>query len=145
MYSISKTYRFSASHQLNKHDGQCRNLHGHNYKVQVMLAAPTIESDPDHPKYGMVLDFADMNAIVRPLIDKLDHTHLNESAWTLFENGETVPFSVYPTAENIAHVLVHCTRKHLRHALGALATVGWFLTVRVHETDDSYAEFGEAV
>lgn len=80
---ISKTFRFEASHILPKHPGKCSRLHGHSYQVQVTVLGSV------HPATGFVIDFAEIKKIVQPLVDKLDHQHLNR-------------FMSYPSAENIA-------------------------------------------
>lgn len=68
---ISKDFTFEASHILPNHPGKCRNLHGHSWILKVALEGPL------NLKTGFVLDYNDLSAIVSPLIDVLDHTHLN--------------------------------------------------------------------
>lgn len=67
MAIISKTYIFDAGHRLMYHKGKCANLHGHTYKVEIHL------EDEIDKKTNMVADFADLNAPVREIIEKLDH------------------------------------------------------------------------
>jgi 6-pyruvoyltetrahydropterin/6-carboxytetrahydropterin synthase len=81
--TIIKEFHFEASHVVPDHPGKCRRLHGHSYKLQVALYG---EVDP---ATGFLVDFADLKAAVLPLIDTLDHRHMN----FFIEN---------PTAENIA-------------------------------------------
>jgi 6-pyruvoyltetrahydropterin/6-carboxytetrahydropterin synthase len=84
---IRKTFRFEAAHVLPFHPGKCARLHGHSYRFEVAVAGPLQTSGP---ATGMVVDFDDLSAIVRPLVvDRLDHSSLND----LLEN---------PTAEEIA-------------------------------------------
>lgn len=86
---ISKTFDFEASHQLPYHQGKCRRLHGHSYKLRVSLIGSVQPDDPANPSSGMVLDFGDVKSGVKPFIDEyLDHYHLND----YMEN---------PTAENV--------------------------------------------
>lgn len=74
MYTIAKTFEFSASHQL-EHlppDHQCARLHGHNYTVTIELSAP--ELDDQH----FVVDFGVL-AVFKTMLDKeFDHRHLND-------------------------------------------------------------------
>jgi 6-pyruvoyltetrahydropterin/6-carboxytetrahydropterin synthase len=72
MISIGKIYSFSASHRLPHHEGLCANRHGHNYGLEVQVLGPVDEHS------GMVMDFGDLDKIVSPLVEKLDHTHLND-------------------------------------------------------------------
>lgn len=84
---LTKIFKFDAAHRLpylhKAH--KCRNLHGHSYKLEV-----TIKGFIDK-KTGMVMDFADIDLIVSPVISLLDHNYLNQLSD--LEN---------PTCENIA-------------------------------------------
>ena len=74
MYTISKQFTFSASHQLLNMDEshQCYRLHGHNYIVEVELQAEQLN------KYGFVRDYHDLDALKKYIDSTLDHRHLNE-------------------------------------------------------------------
>jgi 6-pyruvoyltetrahydropterin/6-carboxytetrahydropterin synthase len=63
---------------------KCKRLHGHNYVVELSLTGP-INDD------GFVIDFWELDDIMKPLLSIVDHTYLNGHAD--LEN---------PTAENIA-------------------------------------------
>lgn len=70
---IRRSYRFEASHQLPRHPGACRRLHGHSYRFVVELAGR-----PDDDQ-GMVLDFFELDRIVQQhVLEALDHHHLND-------------------------------------------------------------------
>ncbi|MBO0764772.1 MAG: 6-carboxytetrahydropterin synthase QueD [Hyphomicrobiaceae bacterium] len=70
---IGRTYRFEAAHYLPLLPGghKCRNMHGHNYRVDVVVRGPL-------DRRGFVADFAEIDAKVLVLIRKLDHRVLNE-------------------------------------------------------------------
>ena len=51
MFEISVVMNFSAAHNLKGYRGKCEALHGHNWKVEVLLASPGTD------KIGMVEDF----------------------------------------------------------------------------------------
>lgn len=90
--TIAKIFRFEAAHQLPNHDGKCRNLHGHSYKVEVLAAGDLIE-DAGSPKEGMVVDFSDVSRVFKERIHRVcDHQFLND----------VLPVPV-TTAEWIAH------------------------------------------
>jgi 6-pyruvoyltetrahydropterin/6-carboxytetrahydropterin synthase len=65
---IEREWEFSAAHRLEGHP-KCGRLHGHNYRLKVILSA---EVSYD----GMVMDFANVDLIVKPLIDLLDHHYI---------------------------------------------------------------------
>jgi len=101
---IFKDFKFEAAHRLpHLPDGhKCKNLHGHSYRLRVVLRGPI------DPALGWVADFADVKAVVKPLIQQLDHAFLNE-----------IEGLSQPTSENIA---VWIWRK-LKPALPHLAEV----------------------
>lgn len=74
MYTIQKEFSFSASHQLEHlpSNHQCARLHGHNYRVDVLL-----ESDQTDER-GFVVDYGDLDIFKQFLDDHFDHRHLNE-------------------------------------------------------------------
>lgn len=87
-FELCKEYAFEAAHCLEKHDGQCAHLHGHSYILRVHIKSPSLQSSG--PKTNMVMDFADIDLVVRPMIkDFLDHRYLND---TLQENSPTAEF-----------------------------------------------------
>ena len=90
MYELMVESGFAAAHSLREYDGKCENLHGHNWRVQVVLAAEGID------KLGMVMDFRDVKGLVTEALDRFDHHHLNELEEFKEQN---------PTTENIARVL----------------------------------------
>lgn len=100
---VGKEFEFEASHVLPHHKGKCSNLHGHSWKLSVM-----VEQEVDQ-QTGMVMDYADIKEIVQPIVNELDHAHLG--AWetdkvhilqkgTKFPNIVPFPFD-NPTSENI--------------------------------------------
>lgn len=98
-YQISKRYTFEASHRLPRHEGKCRNLHGHSYEVEFVFQGATLQDEGSET--GMLMDFAVVDKIVKPLIDALDHSHLNKNK-LLIPVGKK---KAYPTAERIADTL----------------------------------------
>lgn len=85
---LFKEFTFEAAHRLPgvPADHKCARLHGHSYRMTVWVSG---DVDPDS---GMVMDFADVKAAVKPLIEEhLDHYYLND-----------VPGLENPTSENVA-------------------------------------------
>lgn len=90
MITISREYRFEAAHFLPYvPDGhKCKKMHGHSYRIVITVIGKGQHGGLDNR--GFVMDFAELDAIVAPLIKLVDHTVLNE---TMISN---------PTAELIA-------------------------------------------
>lgn len=90
MFTLSKSFRFEASHLLPAHAGKCARLHGHSWVGKVYCQGPELQQQGSES--GMLLDYARIKAVLKPLVDeKLDHWHLNDS--TGLEN---------PTSEALA-------------------------------------------
>jgi 6-pyruvoyltetrahydropterin/6-carboxytetrahydropterin synthase len=90
MIMLEKEFRFEAAHRLENHDGKCRRLHGHSWKMTVAVFGDELISQG--PKQGMLMDYGDIKAVVDPIVEQyLDHYYLNETL--LMSN---------PTSENIA-------------------------------------------
>ena len=71
---LRKTFQFEAAHRL-PHvpaDHKCARLHGHSFRVEVVVAG---ECDP---KLGWLMDYADVSAAFKPILDRLDHYYLND-------------------------------------------------------------------
>ncbi len=86
-YVLKVVTDFAAAHSLREYPGDCRRLHGHNWKVEAELEATGLD------ELGMVMDFKAIRQAARKVGDELDHRFLNE----------VPPFDrLNPTAENIA-------------------------------------------
>lgn len=72
MFTIFKDHTFSAAHSIRGHQGECRHLHGHNYRVRVHATAQVLD------EVGMVVDFADLKRLVAEVLDPFDHRVINE-------------------------------------------------------------------
>ena len=70
---ITKEFTFETGHALYGHDGKCKNIHGHSYKLSVtVLGKPVLDSND--PKFGMIMDFSDLKKIVKEeIVDRFDH------------------------------------------------------------------------
>lgn len=156
MITATKEFKWSMAHMLDGHLELCKNLHGHNYKMEVTVAMDTAQQDKDNrfelaengPAKGMVMDFKMLKHIVKDiLIDKLDHaTMINEHSSDDFEIQLAVLLRQYhkkvyivpyrPTAENMAkNFLMLLQASPLIEAMGVEV-----VKVKIYETDSSFAE-----
>ena len=78
---ITKQFTFETGHALYGHDGKCKKIHGHSYKLDVTVIGQPI-NDSKHVKNGMVIDFGDLKTIVnQEIVHPFDHaTVLNVSS-----------------------------------------------------------------
>lgn len=93
MYSIKVEGIFSAAHNLRGYKGKCEDLHGHNWKAEVILADSALD------KTGMVMDFTILKSALNKILEKLDHKYLNQIDY--FKK-------INPTSENIAKYIYDC-------------------------------------
>lgn len=119
MYTISKQFCFEASHQLVglKEGHQCMRLHGHSYRVELVLTGSVLDT------HGFLLDYGDMTPFGDYIKEKLDHHHLND----VLEGN--------PTAELLARHLYHVAWT-LFHEVA--------IVVRVSETRKTWAQFTQS-
>jgi 6-pyruvoyltetrahydropterin/6-carboxytetrahydropterin synthase len=131
---IAKEFRWEMGHRLPYHNGGCRNIHGHSYRMQVAI-------DGTLDKGGMVLDYFVLKEIVDPLVDELDHSFLcdHEDVEMLeFFEKTTLKHSIVPfhtTAENLVGWFLQQIAPRLESHPNLSA-----LQVRVYETERTYAE-----
>ena len=87
MFEVTIIKSFSAAHMLTAIGGKCEELHGHNFKVEVTIAAKDLNSS------GIIIDFRYVKKWLQEILDNFDHKHLNE-----------IPFftEINPSSENIA-------------------------------------------
>lgn len=113
---LSKSFTFEAAHSLPcfPEGHKCRRLHGHSFRVEVVVAG-----DID-PAKGYLIDYGDIKAACAPLRARLDHYHLNE-----------IEGLSNPTSELLARWIWD----RLRAALPLLQCV------IVHETCESRCEY----
>lgn len=120
MFEVEITTAFSAAHRLRDYKGKCERLHGHNYRVHVCVRSATTGNG------GMVIDFGELKRASNTVLDRLDHSFLNEIE----------PFvEIDPSAENIAAFLF----AEIAQQLNEHGTM--LYSVSVWESDTSRATF----
>ncbi|MDT8440281.1 MAG: 6-carboxytetrahydropterin synthase QueD [Desulfuromonadales bacterium] len=90
MYHLMIKTQFAAAHNLINYQGDCENLHGHNWRVEVTVTARDLD------KAGLGIDFKLLKKKTNELLDELDHKYLNDLD----------PFrETSPSSENICRYL----------------------------------------
>ena len=139
---VAKRFRWEAAHRLPWHEGQCRHVHGHSYRMVVELEGDLEDND-------MLLDFKYVKQILTPLVQKWDHAVLvDEDDTRLREAMEALDSKTYvlpcdSTAENLCayvadYLIEHGRESLLKHDIDRV-------TVRLEETKTCYAEVEKAV
>jgi 6-pyruvoyltetrahydropterin/6-carboxytetrahydropterin synthase len=130
---IAKEFRWEMGHRLPEHFGSCKNIHGHSYKM-------IVEFEGDLDKNQMVIDYYDVEKILNPVIEELDHSfmvNINDKIVIEFlekMNSKKVVVGFNSTAENICNYLLSEIKKC------SLPSNISSVKVRVYETQFDYAE-----
>jgi 6-pyruvoyltetrahydropterin/6-carboxytetrahydropterin synthase len=140
-YQVKRYHDISCGHRVVGHEGKCRFLHGHNYRVHFVCEAENNTLD----SVGRVIDFGVVKSkLCMWLEDNWDHKFL---AWA--EDGNlpflkdidpegvvAVPFN--PTAENMAEYLVNVIAPMQLLDTGIIVT-----SVTIDETRKCSVTYGE--
>ncbi|TAN39394.1 MAG: 6-carboxytetrahydropterin synthase QueD [Nitrospirae bacterium] len=122
MFEVTIEVSFSAAHQLRGYKGNCENMHGHNWRVQVNVMAERLN------EIDIALDFRDLKRIAREIIAPLDHAFLND----------IFPFTEKnPSSENIAKWIYDSLKKKINDEVLRVAAV------TVWESDTASASYYE--
>jgi 6-pyruvoyltetrahydropterin/6-carboxytetrahydropterin synthase len=134
MFQVTKEIHFCYGHRLLNYEGKCRYFHGHNGKVEVQLAAETLD------ERGMVRDFGEIKQILQTWIDQtLDHRMLLHEKDPLRETLEKAGEPIFvlkanPTAESIARLIYETAKSK---GLPVTCVTLW-------ETPNSFATYSES-
>jgi 6-pyruvoyltetrahydropterin/6-carboxytetrahydropterin synthase len=111
MYELMVETQFSAAHQLRGYRGKCENLHGHNWRVQVVVNSEKLND------IGLAIDFHELKKLTDEFVSALDHAVLNE----------IFPFTeINPSSENIARWLYDSlTKKFSDNAIQVSSVTVW--------------------
>jgi 6-pyruvoyltetrahydropterin/6-carboxytetrahydropterin synthase len=90
VFEVYVKTHFSAAHSLLGYQGDCARVHGHNWVVEVFIRCQKLDE--------IGIDFRDVEAGMKEILQELDHFNLNELQ--SFQK-------VNPTSENIAKFLYY--------------------------------------
>ena len=122
MYEIEIRRTFSAAHQLKGYDGDCKNLHGHNYSVVVTMQSPDLDA------IGIAMDFKVLKSEVDSLLKTYDHRNLSE----LEDFAD-----INPTSEVLARTIYRKLSEKLNNGELKVAKV------RIGESENSAITYSE--
>ena len=122
MYKVSVEHHFDAAHALRGYKGKCESIHGHRFKVVVRVVATELDDT------GLAYDFTELKAKLKAILEKFDHTLVNE----------VPPFDkINPSSENMARTIYGELRETLKEAPVTLDAV------EVWESPTSGVEYRE--
>jgi 6-pyruvoyltetrahydropterin/6-carboxytetrahydropterin synthase len=117
MYLVRVEASFAAAHFLSHYKGKCERLHGHNYKVRAWARGSSLDEG------GMLLDFGELKGALRTVLERLDHSLLNDEAY----------FQGDPSAERIA--------EYVYKGILSILPRAPLSAVEIFETDTSMARY----
>ncbi len=117
MYEIGILTRFEAAHRLRGDFGAAARLHGHTYRVEIVVRGPSLRAD------GTLCDIGILRRAAEEVVAELDYRDLDELPSFAGQNS---------TAEAVARHFVE--RITPRLCASGLAT----LAVRVWEAPDAF-------
>jgi 6-pyruvoyltetrahydropterin/6-carboxytetrahydropterin synthase len=122
MFEVTVEQTFAAGHALRNYKGKCENVHGHNFRVQVVIEGERLDET------GLLVDFIDVKHSMRSIIERLDHVFLNDIA----------PFDIKnPSAENIAEYF----HQEMTRGLSSVSVPVRVREVKVWETEIQSATY----
>ncbi len=123
MYHLTIQTHFAAAHNLLNYDGDCENLHGHNWKVEVTVKTESLDDA------GLGLDFKILKKHTNKIMDSLDHKYLNDLE----------PFrGISPSSEYISKFIFDKLKKELHEYDVELEKI------TVWESDNACASYTES-
>ncbi len=99
MYELSVEGNFSAAHQVKGYPGDCADIHGHTYRIEVRIRVGKLD------KIGMSVDFRKIRKVLANILKKLDHKNLNNLSYFKKHNA---------TAEYIARYIFEEMQKFFK-------------------------------
>jgi len=137
MITCTRILEFDAAHRVMNHEGKCKNLHGHRYRVEFTFSADELD------EIGRIIDFGKVKAILKKWIDaNFDHETIlyvqdQEVIKAIEKSTNRKPFELpyNPTSENIAKYLLEKVCPDLFKTSQAKCT-----KIRVWETPNCYAD-----
>jgi 6-pyruvoyltetrahydropterin/6-carboxytetrahydropterin synthase len=118
---VAGIFSCKSGHALRGYHGKCENTHGHNYRVEVHVRGTELN------EIGLLIDFKDLKAATRRVVEYLDHKNINELP----------PFDIElnPSAEHLAGYFLHEVAREINNERIQV------YKVRVWETDTCSATY----
>ncbi len=144
LITITRRLEFDAGHRIPHHSGQCVNLHGHRYVIELTLCGQ-VNAHNGASDEGMLMDFGQIKTLGQQyLVDQWDHAFLvyrEDYAVVDFlaslPKHKTVVLDCVPTVENLVKVayqtLYPIFSEHFTKQL-------WLERVKLYETPNCWAE-----
>ena len=140
MMTISKDIKFDCAHMLSNYDGKCANLHGHTYHGRV-----TIQGEID-AETCMLLDYNK----IKEVVDAFDHAVIFSDSKNRATAEEvllewTTRYGMKKVVLRSGKSTAECMAQYICTLFTSRLPIGTNITVRLSETDGSFAEASTCV
>lgn len=110
MFEISWERMFDSAHRIYEHEKKCRYLHGHSYRVKVLLRGELEE-------HGMLVDFGILKSKIHDLLDHKIILSEKDPLVPLLEKAgqRLVVLDRNPTAENLAFFIASLILRNFKN------------------------------
>ncbi|RKX61212.1 MAG: 6-carboxytetrahydropterin synthase QueD [Thermodesulfobacteriota bacterium] len=98
MFKLKIQDYFSSAHYLRNYQGTCENLHGHNWKVELVVEGAKLN------EIDLLIDFKELKKILKNILTELDHKLLNDLPYFQKNN---------PSSERIAKYIFEKAKEKL--------------------------------
>uniref|UniRef100_A0A7V4JP40 6-carboxy-5,6,7,8-tetrahydropterin synthase n=1 Tax=Thermodesulfobacterium geofontis TaxID=1295609 RepID=A0A7V4JP40_9BACT len=98
MFKLKVQDYFSSAHYLKDYKGPCEKIHGHNWKVELIVEGSELNST------DILIDFTILKNILKEVLSEFDHKLLNEIPY--FKN-------VNPSSERLAEYIFKKVKEKL--------------------------------
>ena len=128
MFEINTSANFEAAHRLSSYAGKCKQLHGHNFKVELQMKSSELD------KNEFVYDFTNLKKILAEFDHKtlLKDNSENKELVKSFPLEWVVWLAFEPTAEQLA--------KYICNKISSQTKLD-FIKITIWENEKSSASF----
>jgi len=110
VYKLTVKDHFDAAHALVGYPGECKDLHGHTWDIEVTIQGTQLD------EVGIVYDFKNLKTDLSRILSQYDHEYLNK----------VPPFdSMNATAENLARVIYEQMEEALPQNIDLVEVAVW--------------------
>jgi len=95
MFRLRIESHFDAAHKLTGYKGKCAELHGHTWKIEVFAVGKKLND------IGVLIDFKDLAEKLNRVIERLDHSFLNDLKEIGNPTGENISRYIFENLENL--------------------------------------------
>ncbi|MFA5763325.1 MAG: 6-carboxytetrahydropterin synthase [archaeon] len=128
MFEINTSANFEAAHRLSSYEGKCKQIHGHNWKVELNASSSVLD------KNEFVYDFTNLKKILNEFDHKtiLKNNTKNKKLVKSFPTDWVVWLDFEPSAEQLA--------KYICNKISSQTKLE-FIKITVWENEKSSASF----